>query len=157
MGFEPMIRVLQTLALPLGHVAGSESLSGRWDSNPRPSPWQGDVLPTEPRPLVKPLGVLPGEPHSSRNKKPRQPFSPFHAGLHHNQSVSPHRLKFIGGTADHLVLRRHGWSGETGFGDTRWNRYAEKNPVLVLDIKRRSGGSCHNNEYLRHIQRVGES
>jgi hypothetical protein len=20
-------------------------LSGRWDSNPRPSPWQGDVLP----------------------------------------------------------------------------------------------------------------
>ena len=25
-------------------------LSGRWDSNPRPSPWQGDILPTEPRP-----------------------------------------------------------------------------------------------------------
>ena len=24
--------------------------SGRWDSNPRPSPWQGDILPTEPRP-----------------------------------------------------------------------------------------------------------
>ncbi len=74
MGFEPMIRVLQTLALPLGHVArrsnqpsaisgqlglvlrgGSgliaeggkliDSQSGRWDSNPRPSPWQGDVLP----------------------------------------------------------------------------------------------------------------
>src|SRR5205807_6119998 len=24
--------------------------SGRRDSNPRPSPWQGDALPTEPRP-----------------------------------------------------------------------------------------------------------
>ena len=23
----------------------SSMLSGRWDSNPRPSPWQGDVLP----------------------------------------------------------------------------------------------------------------
>src|SRR5215208_3578710 len=55
------MRVLQTLALPLGHDAillphfvdqafGCDAvlrklLSGRWDSNPRPSPWQGDVLP----------------------------------------------------------------------------------------------------------------
>ena len=64
MGFEPMMRVLQTLALPLGDVASykcfgwhtmarlepylpatCKNLSGRWDSNPRPSPWQGDVLP----------------------------------------------------------------------------------------------------------------
>jgi hypothetical protein len=53
-GFEPAMRVLQTLALPLGDVALRSSggvslrrryLSGRWDSNPRPSPWQGDVLP----------------------------------------------------------------------------------------------------------------
>ena len=58
-GFEPLMRILQTLALPLGHdaillnekywlnVANHHSLvlSGRWDSNPRPSPWQGDVLP----------------------------------------------------------------------------------------------------------------
>src|SRR4029077_11446678 len=27
--------------------------SGRRDSNPRPSPWQGDALPTEPLPLEK--------------------------------------------------------------------------------------------------------
>src|SRR5688500_10950698 len=27
--------------------------SGRRDSNPRPSPWQGDALPTEPLPLAK--------------------------------------------------------------------------------------------------------
>src|SRR5574339_746287 len=40
------MRVLQTLALPLGHDAIIFKLrSGRWDSNPRPSPWQGDVLP----------------------------------------------------------------------------------------------------------------
>ena len=64
MGFEPMMRVLQTLALPLGDVAellqnfgwqpqlivsyGRQPLlcqSGQRDSNPRPSPWQGDVLP----------------------------------------------------------------------------------------------------------------
>ena len=84
-GFEPVMRVLQTLALPLGHDADRTApahgpfahrqgpaaqicdfrprhmiwelheklaaacapldLSGRWDSNPRPSPWQGDVLP----------------------------------------------------------------------------------------------------------------
>ncbi len=57
-GFGPVMRVLQTLALPLGHDAmflnhykiriadwQSSFQSGRWDSNPRPSPWQGDVLP----------------------------------------------------------------------------------------------------------------
>ena len=58
-GFEPLMRVLQTLALPLGHdaiytkglltecvpIRNPLCLSGRWDSNPRPSPWQGDVLP----------------------------------------------------------------------------------------------------------------
>jgi hypothetical protein len=64
MGIEPMIKVLQTSALPLGYVAldinrlmdlaviitpaaTSHFLneSGRRDSNPWPSPWQGDVLP----------------------------------------------------------------------------------------------------------------
>ena len=58
-GFEPLMRILQTLALPLGHdaiyttriatehtpIRNPLCLSGRWDSNPRPSPWQGDVLP----------------------------------------------------------------------------------------------------------------
>src|SRR6266498_2356200 len=27
------------------HAVFYKKLSGRWDSNPRPSPWQGDVLP----------------------------------------------------------------------------------------------------------------
>ena len=100
MGFEPMIRVLQTLALPLGHVAGYFSrgeyftlcpmkcqpwalcephwvrkaacnggflVSGRWDSNPRPSPWQGDILPTEPRPQTHLIAVF--IPDSGRTVK----------------------------------------------------------------------------------------
>ena len=49
------IRVLQTLALPLGHVALGDlgagfraarlAWSGKRDSNPRPQPWQGCALP----------------------------------------------------------------------------------------------------------------
>ena len=42
-GFEPVVKVLQTSALPLGYAA--DIWSGRRDSNPRPPPWQGDVLP----------------------------------------------------------------------------------------------------------------
>src|SRR5699024_933550 len=45
-GFEPVIKVLQTSALPLGYAAILiKSWSGRRDSNPRPPPWQGGVLP----------------------------------------------------------------------------------------------------------------
>src|SRR5690625_2188944 len=47
-----MIEVLQTSALPLGYAARiltlyklEINLSGRRDSNPRPPPWQGDILP----------------------------------------------------------------------------------------------------------------
>src|SRR5579862_4181324 len=38
--------------MPPGHAARhtDDPQSGRRDSNPRPSPWQGDALPTEPRP-----------------------------------------------------------------------------------------------------------
>ena len=43
-GFEPGIKDLQSSALPLGYVALIK-WSGRRDSNPRPSPWQGDALP----------------------------------------------------------------------------------------------------------------
>ena len=50
------VRVLQTLALPLGYGAdfplrenkkqrGNRVWSGKRDSNPRHSPWQGDALP----------------------------------------------------------------------------------------------------------------
>ena len=43
-GFEPVVKVLQTSALPLGYAA-IIYWSGRRDSNPRPPPWQGGVLP----------------------------------------------------------------------------------------------------------------
>ena len=45
---------------------GALAESGRRDSNPRPSPWQGDALPAEPRPrcdreIYQP-GALSGHP-----------------------------------------------------------------------------------------------
>ena len=56
-GFEPVYTALQAVASPLGHptaeatqVTAWTSSSGRRDSNPRPSPWQGDALPTALRP-----------------------------------------------------------------------------------------------------------
>ena len=73
-GFEPRLTDPKSAVLPLDEGApadlGSLSLaggrpgpgrssrtrkwSGRRDSNPRPSPWQGDALPTEPLPLEAP-------------------------------------------------------------------------------------------------------
>ena len=58
-GFEPGIEDLQSSALPLGYGANEKGRrpgtpplievleSGKPDSNRRPSPWQGDALPTE--------------------------------------------------------------------------------------------------------------
>ena len=62
-GFEPGVKALQASALPLGQAAviRKEPISQpapkvRWSgqrgSNPRPQPWQGCALPTEPCPLV---------------------------------------------------------------------------------------------------------
>ena len=61
-GFEPRLTDPKSAVLPLDEGAGvpevesvladpGEEWSGRRDSNPRPSPWQGDALPTEPLPL----------------------------------------------------------------------------------------------------------
>ena len=55
-GFEPVYTALQAVASPLGHPTESANRctsSGRRDSNPRPSPWQGDALPTALRPLAR--------------------------------------------------------------------------------------------------------
>src|SRR3989441_12570085 len=54
-------------------------LSGRRDSNPRPSPWQGDALPTEPRPRESIILPPPGLSFPSiRNPRPhgRTPGAP---------------------------------------------------------------------------------
>src|SRR3954451_8765808 len=59
-GFEPRLTDPKSAVLPLDEGAGlpwsslldtEREWSGRRDSNPRPSPWQGDALPTEPLPL----------------------------------------------------------------------------------------------------------
>ena len=72
-------------ATPPSHRVGPPS--GRRDSNPRPSPWQGDALPTEPRPhvagprrLPATLGTL-ADPHQERPTTsvppcPRDPRGP---------------------------------------------------------------------------------
>src|SRR5258708_3238999 len=49
-GFEPVEKALQAVASPLGHPTVVTIPSGRRDSNPRPSPWQGDALPAALRP-----------------------------------------------------------------------------------------------------------
>src|SRR5437588_13114229 len=53
-GFEPVYTALQAVASPLGHSTRVgkplAAPSGRRDSNPRPSPWQGDALPAALRP-----------------------------------------------------------------------------------------------------------
>ena len=44
----------------------AEKWSGRRDSNPRPSPWQGDALPTEPLPLESPTTGYGGAESQNR-------------------------------------------------------------------------------------------
>ena len=56
-----------TKAMPQGHT---DPQSGRRDSNPRPSPWQGDALPTEPRPRAS---VLQHCSRSCRRRKLQPP------------------------------------------------------------------------------------
>src|SRR5256886_15260349 len=52
--------------------APGRSWSGRRDSNPRPPPWQGGALPTEPRPRVRPEFTSgPG-----RSEPPGAPLGP---------------------------------------------------------------------------------
>ena len=48
-GFEPGIKVLQTIALPLGYSAIKSGLRG---SNSLPPPWQGGALPDELNPQI---------------------------------------------------------------------------------------------------------
>jgi hypothetical protein len=60
-GFEPRFTDPKSAVLPLdeGAAVRERNWSGRRDSNPRPSPWQGDALPTEPLPperSVHPMG-----------------------------------------------------------------------------------------------------
>ena len=61
--------------------------SGRRDSNPRPSPWQGDALPTEPRPR-KGYTLAVGH-RGSRSHHGRPSPGASIADLHRGHSVRP--------------------------------------------------------------------
>jgi hypothetical protein len=82
-GFEPVYTALQAVASPLGHptaeatqVTAWTSSSGRRDSNPRPSPWQGDALPTALRPLASRPGraARPGNCIRTSRRAPNGPY-----------------------------------------------------------------------------------
>ncbi len=62
------IEVLQTSALPLGYGATHRNWSGKRDSNPQPSPWQGDALAVELFPHITPRGVSKRAGGNSRTR-----------------------------------------------------------------------------------------
>ena len=96
-GFEPGVKALQASALPLGHVAILASClikswpvsqpahqrqwSGQRDSNPRPSPWQGGALPTEPCPRRSAVYYGNTDPNASPN------FKKFEIASKHDEIV----------------------------------------------------------------------
>src|SRR5207245_672652 len=59
------------------------SWSGRRDSNPRPSPWQGDALPTEPRPHASERLSPPGAMTTLPDRKDRSELSERVTGIAH--------------------------------------------------------------------------
>ena len=68
--------------------------SGRRDSNPRPSPWQGDALPTEPRPQPHPWGAIRtvADPAAHANSD-RLPMSSQVSGIFRVCAHSGHGLR----------------------------------------------------------------
>jgi hypothetical protein len=76
-----------------------EEWSGRRDSNPRPSPWQGDALPTEPLPL----GAPPPEP--PRRWWCREPESNWRHRDFQSRAL-PTELSRPGGPQAHRLRRR---------------------------------------------------
>src|SRR5689334_12418208 len=68
--------------------------SGRRDSNPRPSPWQGDALPTEPRPHRAPWGAIRtvADP-AARANSDRLPTSPQVSDIFRVGAYSGHVLR----------------------------------------------------------------
>src|SRR5437899_5139922 len=81
-------------------------LSGRRDSNPRPSPWQGDALPTEPLPLDDATTKLFGGAESQDRTGDTAIFSRVlyqlsYLGPMANQARSP-----VGGGENTTGLRR---------------------------------------------------
>ncbi len=122
-GFEPRPTDPKSAVLPLDQGAaarppiGSRSgpggnWSGRRDSNPRPSPWQGDALPTEPLPLdLRPTRMGGAESQIrtgdtaifSRVLYQLSYLGPMASGL-----GCPSAFRRIARASDHLKAPRHG-------------------------------------------------
>lgn len=115
-GFEPVYTDLQSVASPLGHSTGESrsrfralrpSPSGRRDSNPRPSPWQGDALPTEPRPRAfHALGAKcecnpnPGPvPAAKQAARSPDPLADSHPGTASRSRLSSFATEIVRGRA----------------------------------------------------------
>ena len=122
----------QERASPAANCRIAASPSGRRDSNPRPSPWQGDALPAEPRPH-SPAGSLrrafrtvadPGAHANSEAGVGRKiPYSE-RAGVTHVTKTSPVTLPN---------------SSRTGPVRTTKNRSPRRLPGGVRRGKRRRG------------------
>ncbi len=82
--------------------------SGRRDSNPRPSPWQGDALPTEPRPRRAPWGAIRtvADP-AARANSDRLPASPQVSGIFRVVVYSGHVLRDLAQRPGRAARRRH--------------------------------------------------
>ena len=67
-----------------GHLV-SENWSGRWDSNPRPSPWQGDALPLSHFRLLKLMwnSVMPAGSRRAEGQSRTGDTGIFSAVLYH--------------------------------------------------------------------------
>ena len=67
--------VNQTDHPPISHIL-SPNPSGRRDSNPRHQPWQGCTLPTELRPRLGKIILLPADPCNPISRRQPEPFRP---------------------------------------------------------------------------------
>src|SRR5690242_18173669 len=107
---------------PIGRLICGDDWSGRRDSNPRPSPWQGDALPTEPRPREPPRiatgrGGRPRSIARSIGRMAEQPFALERIPVHLGRGAVAHTLPEMDGSPD--WFRRYGEQTEHDGNDGR--------------------------------------
>ena len=107
------------------------SPSGRRDSNPRPSPWQGDALPAEPRPRAcRATGAVRGVEHHIRivrrfAKRTRAPVGSAHDFAHRRGFGYRVPPRAIGAVGSALRSHRRGHQFKSGIA------HRDENPPRV--------------------------